>query len=255
MSTLIEQTLADLRELRLQGMAQAVEDQRSDIDVQELPFIDRLAMTVQREKLFRDTRKQDRLRRQAKFKQDACLEDIRYESSRGLDRELVANLMSCDYLAKSRNVIATGATGVGKSYLACALGNQAIRRGYSASYNRLSLLLEALEIAYGDGSLGKLRAKLAKVDLLILDDWALAPLTSRGRYELLELIDSRVGSGSVIITSQLPVDQWHDYIGEPTVADAILDRLVHSAHLIELKGESMRKKLGRSDKSLKEASS
>lgn len=137
----------------------------------------------------------------------------------------------------------TGPTGVGKTWLACAFGQQVARKGMSVMYKRLSKLLEELEIAYGDGSLAKERAKIAKVDLLILDDWALAPLTARGRHELLEIVDDRIGSASIMITSQLPIDQWHDYIGEPTVADAILDRLVHRAHRIELRGESMRKNL------------
>ncbi|MCG7928156.1 MAG: IS21-like element helper ATPase IstB [Candidatus Thiodiazotropha taylori] len=164
-----------------------------------------------------------------------------YSTSRGLDRQVFANLTTCDWITKSLNTIITGPTGVGKTWIACALGQQAARKGMSVIYKRLSRLLEELEVAHGDGSLTKLRTKLAKMDLIILDDWALAPMTAKGRHELLELIDDRIGSGSILITSQLPIDQWHQYIGEPTIADAILDRIVHRSHKIELRGESMRK--------------
>ena len=191
----------------------------------------------------RENRRLKRLLKAAKFKVSACPEDIKYTTRRGLDRQVVTNLTTCDWIQKSLNTIITGPTGVGKTWLACALGQQAARKGFSVMYKRLSRLLEELEIAYGDGSLAKERAKIAKMDLLILDDWALAPVTARGRHELLEIVDDRIGTASIMITSQLPVDQWHEYIGEPTVADAILDRLVHRAHRIELRGESMRKNL------------
>lgn len=141
------------------------------------------------------------------------------------------------------NVVLTGPTGVGKTWLACALGHQATRRGYSVYYVRLSRLLEELEIAHADGSLPTVRNRLSKKDLLILDDWALSPLTSTGRQELLEIIDDRLGKGSIMITSQLPVEQWHVYLGEATIADAILDRIVHAAHILKLNGESMRKRM------------
>ena len=189
----------------------------------------------------RDQRRLTRLLKAAKLKHDACPENIDYRASRQLDRQVMSNLLTCDWIEKSLNILLTGPTGVGKTWLACALGQQAARKGYSVLYTHLTRLLEELEIAYGDGSLHRLRTRLARVRLLILDDWALAPLSARGRHELLEIIDDRVKKGSVLITSQLPLDQWHDYIGEPTIADAILDRLVHSSHKIELRGESMRK--------------
>lgn len=243
MTVLIEQTLSDLRSLRLNTMAQAIEDMRNNVSLQELSFEDRLGMAVELEIQDRRTKKLNRLIKQAKFKVDACPEDVNYRVKRGLDRQVMSNLLSCDYLEKDLNVVLTGPTGVGKTWLACALGQQAARKGYSVLYVRLSRLLEDLEIAHADGSLPNLRSRLSKKDLLILDDWALSPLTSTGRQELLEIIDDRLGKSSIMITSQLPVEQWHVYLGEATIADAILDRIVHRAHVLKLKGESMRKKM------------
>lgn len=241
MALLIEQTLSNLKDLRMNGMAQAIEDQRANPSMQEMSFEDRLGMAVDIEIQDRDTRKLNRLVKQAKFKIDACPEDINYRVKRGLDRQVASNLLSCDYLEKNLNVIMTGPTGVGKTWLACALGQQATRRGYTVLYTRLSRLLEELEVAHADGSLPNLRKRMSKKDLLILDDWALSPLTSTGRQELLEIIDDRLGKNSIIITSQLPTEQWHVYLGEATIADAILDRIIHRAHVIKFKGESMRK--------------
>ena len=243
MATLIEQTLSNLKELRMNGIVQAIEDQRLNATIQELAFEDRLGMAVDIEVQERKTRKLNRLIKQAKFKIDASPEDINYRTKRGLERQVISNLLSCDYLEKNLNIILTGPTGVGKTWLACALGQQAARRGYSVQYARLSRLLEELEVAHADGSLPLLRNRLLKKDLLILDDWALAPLTSTGRQELLEIIDDRLGKSSLMITSQLPTEQWHVYLGEATIADAILDRIVHQSHLIKLDGESMRKKM------------
>ncbi|MCU7863838.1 MAG: IS21-like element helper ATPase IstB [Candidatus Thiodiazotropha sp. (ex Lucinoma borealis)] len=243
MTTLIEQTLTNLRSLRLTAMAQAFEDMRSNASLQDLSCDDRLGMAVDIEIQERQTKKLKRMVKSAKFKIDASPEDINYRVKRGLDRQVMSNLMSCDYLEKHLNVVLTGPTGVGKTWLACALGHQATRRGYSVYYVRLSRLLEELEIAHADGSLPTVRNRLSKKDLLILDDWALSPLTSTGRQELLEIIDDRLGKGSIMITSQLPVEQWHVYLGEATIADAILDRIVHAAHILKLNGESMRKRM------------
>lgn len=243
MTTLIEQTLSNLRALRLNEMAQAIEDMRSNPSLNDLSCDDRLGMAVDIEIQARATKKLNRLVKQAKFKIDACPEDINYRVKRGLDRQVMANLLSCDYLEKHLNVVFTGPTGSGKTHLACALGQQATRKGFSVLYTRLSRFLEDLEVAHADGSLPTVRNRLSKKDLLILDDWALSPLTSTGRQELLEIIDDRLGKSSIIITSQLPVEQWHVYLGEATIADAILDRIVHSAHILKLSGESMRKKM------------
>lgn len=243
MAILIEQTLANLHSLRLNAMAQTIEDMRNNVTMQELSFEDRLGMAVDIEIQDRQTKKLNRLVKQAKFKIDACPEDINYRVKRGLERQVMSSLLSCDYLEKNLNVVLTGPTGVGKTWLACALGQQAARKGLSVYYTRLSRLLEELEVAHADGSLPNLRNRLSKKDLLILDDWALSPLTSTGRQELLEIIDDRLGKSSIMITSQLPVEQWHVYLGEATIADAILDRIIHRAHVLKLKGESMRKKM------------
>jgi DNA replication protein DnaC len=158
-----------------------------------------------------------------------------------MNMQQLQSLLTCDWIERNQCTLITGPTGVGKTWLACALGNQAARRGFPIQYHRMGRMLEELEIARGDGSLPTLRGRLGRVKLLILDDWGLSPLTPTMRQDLLEIIDDRLGSGALLITSQLPVSGWHEYIGEPTIADAILDRLVHSAHRIELRGESMRK--------------
>lgn len=241
---LFEETLGKVQSvLRMPDMALAIEDQRSNPDLQDMAFEDRLGLAVDAEIQARETRKLNRLIKQAKFKVDAAPEDINYRARRGLDRQVVANLLTCDYIEKGLNVILTGPTGVGKTWLACALGQQAARRGYPVLYARLSQLLEELEVAHADGTLPTVRNRIAKRSLLILDDWALSPLTAAGRQELLEIVDERIGKTSLIITSQLPTDQWHVYLGEATIADAILDRIVHRAHSLKLSGESMRKKM------------
>ena len=237
----IQQTIEKLHMLKLHGMAKWLESQRCSASIQELSFDERILLMVDAEDEDRDQRRLTRYLKSAKLKHDAYPENIDYRASRQLDRQVVTKLLTCDWIEKSLNAIITGPTGIGKTWLACAFGQQAARKGYTVLYKRLSRLLEELEIAYGDGSLHKLRTRLSKVRLLILDDWALAPLSARGRHELLEIIDDRVKQGSILITSQLPIEQWHDYIGEPTVADAILDRIVHSSHKVELLGESMRK--------------
>jgi len=238
-----EHTLDQLRGLRLDGMVHALADQATSAAAGELAFDDRLAMLVQREIDWRDAKRLTRLLKAAKLKlASACLEDIDWRASRGLDRNLVTALAGGDWLRHGHNVLITGATGVGKTWLACALAQQAARSGFTALYVRAPRLLEELRVAHGDGSFGRRLAQLARIDLLAIDDFAIAPVTAPERNDLLELLDDRVGTRATLITSQLPVTSWHEWLNDPTLADAILDRIVHTAHKIVLKGESMRKK-------------
>jgi len=241
-----EHTLDQLRGLRLDGMLQALSDQATSAAAAGLAFEERLAMVVQREIDWRDGKRLARLLKAAKLKvSSACIEDIDWRSSRGLDRSLIAALASGDWLRHGQNVLITGATGVGKTWLGCALAQQAARSGFAVLYVRAPRLLEELRVAHGDGSFGRRLAQLARIDLLAIDDFAIAPIAPAERNDLLELLDDRVGTRSTLITSQLPVNAWHQWLDDPTLADAILDRIVHAAHRIALKGESMRRKQAR----------
>jgi DNA replication protein DnaC len=237
-----QQTLQTLRSLKLNGMATAYEQQLSLPGMNDLSFEERFDMLVGSESTAREDRRLGRNLRRAKFRLQACLEDLDYRTHRGLQKSQVASLASCDWIHKHQNICITGPTGTGKTFLACALGMQACRAGLSVRYHRLPRLLEALRVARGDGSFPRLNAGLARADLVILDDWGLQKIAATERNDLLELLEDRYGNRATCVTSQMPVKNWHEHLGEPTVADAILDRLIHNSHRIQLTGESMRKK-------------
>jgi len=203
--------------------------------------MDRFGLMVDREITERANRRLQTRLKKARLRQQASFEDIDFRTPRGLDKKLMLSLASCDWIRKANNILITGATGTGKSYIACALAHKACLEGYTARYLRLPRLMEAITIAKADGSYGKFMLDLARTDLIVLDDWGLATMNKAQRHDLLEILEDRHGLKSTLITSQLPVEAWHEYIGDPTLADAILDRLVHCAYKINLKGESMRK--------------
>jgi DNA replication protein DnaC len=239
---LLQHTIDRLRELRLSGMADAADEQQGLPDVQSLAFEDRFALLVDREAAFRENRRLTRLLRQARFRLPACVEDLSFNASRGLDRSVVLRLAACDWIRRSQVVLITGATGTGKTFLACALGQAACRNGHSTRYFWLPLMLQELAMARADGSYPKLLDRLQKTELLIIDDYGLATLTDPERRDLLEILEDRHARRATLVTSQLPLEHWHEIIGDATFGDAILDRLVHHAHRIQLKGGSMRRR-------------
>lgn len=240
-------TLDKLQTLKFTGMVAALADQINMPDIEDLAFEERLGLLVDREITERENRRlMNRLRR-ARLRHNAALEDIDYQNPRGLDKALIQSLAACQWAKEHLNILITGPTGVGKTWLACALAHKACREGYTAQYIRLTRLLRELMIAKGDGRYPKLLASLAKVDVLILDDWGLMKLSAENRRDLLEVLEDRHGVRSTIATSQLPIDEWHNVIGDPTLADAILDRLVHNAYKINIRGESMRKRQSKVD--------
>ena len=231
-----------LRSLRLGHLAQALEQQQSQVSTyEEMSFEERLGLLAQHEILCRQNTKIKRLIRQAKMRVDAHASRIDYRATRGLRKDKVATLLSGQYLHYSHNVIMTGATGCGKTYLACALGQQACEQHHTVKYYRLGQLLDELNIAHADGSYRQQLAQLAKKKLLILDDWGMEKLNARQANDLLDVMEDRYQNASTIIASQIPVVDWYKLISNPTVADALLDRLLHNSHRIELAGESMRK--------------
>jgi DNA replication protein DnaC len=236
-----EHTLTQLRSLRLDGMVCALEEQATSIGASALGFEDRLSLLVQREVAWRDERKVERLLKAAKLKvSSACIQEIDWRASRSLDRSLVTALAGGDWIRNAQNLLITGATGCGKTWLGCALAHQAARMGLSVLYVRAGRLFDELHVAHGDGSFARRLIQLAKLDLLVIDDFAISPMGAPERNDLLEVLDDRVGTRSTLITSQLPVKAWHTYLDDPTLADAILDRVVHSSHRIDLKGATLR---------------
>ena len=235
-------TLDKLQAMKFTGMARAFAEQLDTADIAELDFDERFALLVEREWTERRSRQlTNRLRRARLRHPDACLEDVDYRRPRGLDKALLASMGACQWVREHLNILLTGATGAGKTWLACALAHQACREGFSALYLRLPRLFEELDIARGDGRYPKLLQSLGKTDVLILDDWGLTPLGATQRRDLLEVLEERHARRSTLITSQLPVAKWHEFIADPTLADAILDRLVHNAYKFPLKGKrSMR---------------
>lgn len=240
---LTDQTTTQLHDMKLHGMAEGYQQQREHPNMREIDFDERFGMLVDRQWCWREERALCTRLRSARFKMPACMEDIDYHATRGLKRATIEPLRSGDWIRYHQNMILTGPTGTGKSYLSCAVGNQACRNGYQVRYYVSTKLFRMLRAAHADGSYMRLTARLAKTDLLIVDDWGMETLKASEYRDFLEILDDRQGSGSTLITSQYPIDNWHDTIGNPTVADAILDRLIHNAHRIELEGPSMRKRM------------
>jgi len=237
-----EPTMHKLYAMKLNGMAEAYEEQLQQSQMGELSFEDRFIMLVERQWVWKENRALTRRLKYAGLKLDACIEDIDYRHPRGLNRSIIEHLATCEWVKHHQNCIITGPTGAGKTFIGCALAHQTCREGYRALYFYVPKLFRELAMAHVDGRITKLLKKIAKAAVLVIDDWGLATLKHHQYRDFLEILDDRHGSGSTLITSQFPTSSWHDLIGDPTVADAILDRLVHNAHKIELKGESMRKR-------------
>jgi DNA replication protein DnaC len=235
-------TIEKLHGMRLSAMALAWQEQQNDPKIGRADFDDRFGLIVEAEYIARDNRRLRRLLKNAELRfPDACVEDIDASKPRGLEQSTLRQLSTCAWIAEHHNVLVTGATGVGKSYVACALGQLACRRGKRVLYRRMPRLFDELSLAKADGTYGKLLAKLAKVDLLVVDDLGLGAITASQRHDLLEVLEDRYSLRSTVVTSQLPPEKWHTWIGDPTLADAILDRLVHNAYKLALKGGSRRK--------------
>lgn len=237
-----EPTLDKLRALRLEAMAAAWTEQQKHTDTAALGFDERLGLLIDAEWMHRENKRLGRLLKDAKLRlSNACVEDIDFSARRELDKAVVRQLATCRWVHDHQNVVVTGATGTGKTYIACALAQQACRKGYRVLYRRAPRLFDELVLARADGSHVRLLAKLARADVLVIDDWGLAAIGDRERRDLLEVLEDRYGNRSTIMASQLPPAKWHDTLGDATIADAVCDRILHNAHRIVLKGPSRRK--------------
>lgn len=248
---LTEQTFEKLSDMKMRGFAAALQEQLGSDNYDDLAFEERIGLLIDREWTERETRRLTRRLQCAKLREPAAIEDVDFRHRRGLDRALMKRLATCEWVKRGQNILITGPTGIGKTFLVCAFAQKACRDGYTSLYRRVPRLLHELTLARADGSLTRLFARLARTSVLVLDDWGLAQLNDQERRDMLEVIEERHGVRSTVIATQLPVTAWHKMIGDPTIADAILDRLIHNAHRIELTGKSMRR---RSSKT-KEASS
>ena len=239
---LMEPTLEKLRAMRLEGMAQSWVGQQKETDIAKLGFDERLALLVDAEWMSRENKRVKRALKEAKLKlAEACLENVDYAARRELDKATMRQLASCKWVHEHQAILITGATGTGKTYLGCALAQQACRKGFRAVYRRASRLFDELRIARADGTYPRVLARFARVDVLLIDDFAISPVSDEERRHLLELLEDRYDTRSTIVTSQLAPGDWHDYLADPTLADAICDRIVHHAHRLVLKGPSRRK--------------
>jgi DNA replication protein DnaC len=239
---LTEPTMEKLRALKLEALAQAWTEQQKNTDAARLPFDERLGLLVDAQWLHRENARMARSLKEAKLRlSQACVEDIDFSARRELDKSQILQLAKCRWLTEHQNIVISGATGTGKTYVACALAQQACRNSFRVCYRRTTRLFDELALAHADGTYPRLLARFNRVDLLVLDDWGLAPLKDQERRDLLEVLEDRYGQRSTLITSQLPPTKWHDHLGDPTIADAICDRLLHNSHRIALKGPSRRK--------------